>query len=273
MANPARKLVRNVASMASNPILFGEYIQWLVSSARTGGKPSRRMLDGIEIGNFTNFSEFHSVPRFIDEAERRFFESFTGEGPILDVGANVGLVSLVLARRFGDREIHAFEPNPTTFAALEANIARNGAKNVICHRFALSDAEGVVLFNNDPLDRATASIATGAGAHVEEVPATTLDAFVASRGIDSISLLKIDVEGFETLVLRGARRVLEEIRPAAIYFEVCPVLTERAGFAVTEPARMIIEAGYELRRLTDQSVLTLDDVAGVELANWLAIPR
>ncbi|GAA0306381.1 hypothetical protein GCM10009087_15390 [Sphingomonas oligophenolica] len=273
MANPARKLVRNVASIAGNPALLGEYVQWLVSSARTGGKPSRRLLGGIEIGNFTNFSEFHSVPRFIDETEHRFFESFTGEGAIIDIGANVGLVSLVLARRFGDREVHAFEPNPTTFAALEANIARNRAQNVFCHRFALSDAEGVVLFHNDPVKRGTASIATGAGAHVQEVPATTLDAFAASRGIDSIGLLKIDVEGFETLVLRGAQRVLNEIRPAAIYFEVCPALTERAGFAATEPARMLVEAGYELRRLTDQSALTPADVAGVELENWLAIPR
>lgn len=277
MAALGSKIVRNAASLARDPAMVGEYLGWIASSARTGGKPSRRLLDGIEVGGFANFSEYHSVPQFINAAERRFFEeSPFGAGPIIDVGANIGLVSLLLARRFPDREIHAFEPNPTTFETLEANIARNGASKVSCHRYAVSDADGTVMFDNDPIKRGTASISKGGGNHAAEVPATTLDSFVAKQNISAIGLLKIDVEGYETLVLRGASRVLSEIRPSAIYFEVCPPLTERAGFAVADPARMLAEAGYDLRRLTDTGALTpatLDEVSGVALENWLATPR
>jgi FkbM family methyltransferase len=277
MAALGSKIARNAASLARDPAMVGEYLGWIASSARTGGKPSRRLLDGIEVGGFANFSEYHSVPQFINAAERRFFEeSPFGAGPIVDIGANIGLVSLLLARRFPDREIHAFEPNPTTFETLEANIARNGADKVTCHRYAVSDADGTVMFDNDPVKRGTASISKNGGSHAAEVPATTLDSFVAKQNISAIGLLKIDVEGYETLVLRGASRVLNEIRPSAIYFEVCPPLTERAGFAVADPARMLAEAGYDLRRLTDSGTLTpatLDEVSGVALENWLATPR
>lgn len=277
MAGQGSKLVRNAARLARDPNMVAEYLGWIASSARTGGKPCRRLLDGIEVGGFANFSEYHSVPGFINIAERRFFEeSPFGPGPIIDVGANIGLVSLLLARRFPDRDIHAFEPNPTTFETLEANIARNGATRVSCHRYAVSDADGTVMFDNDPVKRGTASIARSGDDHAAEVLATTLDSFVAANGIGTIGLLKIDVEGYETLVLRGASRVLNEIRPSAIYFEVCPPLTERAGFAAEGPARMLAEAGYDLRRLTDTGSLTpatLGELSGITLENWLATPR
>lgn len=277
MAGLGSRVACNSARLARDPAMLGEYLGWIVSLVRTGGNPSRRLLDGIEVGHFVNFSEYHSIPAFINAAERCFFErSSFGAGPIIDVGANIGLVSLLLARRFPDRAIHAFEPNPTTFETLEANLARNGATKVSCHRYAVSDTDGTVMFDNDPVKRGTASISRNSGGNVAAVPAKMLDTFVTEHGIDTISLLKIDVEGYETLVLGGARRILDEIRPSAIYFEVCPVLTERAGFSATEPARMLIEAGYDLRRLTDGGVLTpttLDDIAGVRLENWLATPR
>lgn len=276
MAAKGSTLAQKVSRLARDPGLAREYAGWLLSAATTGGKPRRRLLGGIEIGSFADFSEYHSVPRFINDEERAFFEKTPfGEGTIIDVGANVGLVSLLLARRFPTCDIHAFEPNPTTYDALVANIALNHADRVTCHRLAVSDAVGTVRFDNDPVKRGTASIALRDGAHTAEVPATTLDGFVAEHGITRIGLLKIDVEGFETLVLAGARRVLADIRPAAIYFEVCPVLTERSGFSADGPARTIQAAGYDLFRLTDGGALVPaqpEDTAGIGLENWLARP-
>jgi FkbM family methyltransferase len=276
MAGLGSKLARNAASLARDPSMVGEYLAWVASSAKSGGNPSRRLLDGIEIGGFSSFSEYHSVPDFINAAERRFFEqSPFGDGPIVDVGANIGLVSLLLARRFPGRAIHAFEPNPTTFETLEANIARNGASKVSCHRYAVSDADGTVMFDNDPIARGTASISRDGSRHAAEVPAITLDSFVAKHAISSIGLLKIDVEGYETLVFRGAKHVLNEIRPS-IYFEVCPDLTERAGFGAADPARMLLDAGYDLRRLADDGTFTpatIDEIKGIVLENWLATPQ
>jgi FkbM family methyltransferase len=269
----ASKVIRNIASLGRDPKMVGEYLGWMISSAATGGKPTRKLLDGIEISGFTNFSEYHSVPGFINQVERRFFETApVGDGPIIDIGANVGLVSLLLARRFPDRVIHAFEPNPSTFEALTGNIGRNAAHKVVCHQLAVSDADGTVLFDNDPIKRGTASISTG-GIHAVKVPAITLDSFVSKHGIDTIGLLKVDVEGYETMVFGGAAHVINTIRPASIYFEVCPPLTEQAGFPADGPAKTLMEAGYDLFRFTDGGDLVPAvpaDVAGIILENWLA---
>ncbi|MDO7840917.1 FkbM family methyltransferase [Sphingomonas immobilis] len=269
---------RHAATLLRQPGLAVEYAGWLASKAATGGKPTRKMLGGIEIAGFSNFSEYHSVPRFINEDERAFLETTDfGTGPIIDIGANVGLVSLVLARRFPDRAIHAFEPNPTTFHALTDNVARNKAANVRCHQLAVSREDGTVLFDNDPINRGTTSIATPDSKFSTQVPAVALDSFVAAQGIASIGLLKVDVEGFETLVFGGARRVLEDIRPALIYFEVCPILTERVGFPAAGPAQTLADAGYDLFRIAERNRLyaaTPADVAsGFMLENWVAIPR
>lgn len=273
MGSFARKL-----ATVARPEVARDYVNWMLSSARTGGRPTRTLLGGITIGDFSSFSEYHSVREFISEKERRFFETWPmDEGAIIDVGANVGLVSLLMARRFPDRPIHAFEPNPSTFAALEANVARNGAGNIQCHRAAVADREGSILFENDPVKRGTASIAQKEGVHSAEVPAATLDAFAAARGVGQIGLLKIDVEGFETLVLRGATRVLAEVRPAVVYFEVCPMLTESRGFDPAGPAQMLADAGYALSRLGERGApqpAAPGNVASIaRLENWLATPK
>jgi hypothetical protein len=63
---------------------------------------------------------------FVNDQERRFFSQLPlVDGTVLDVGANLGIVSVILARRFADRVIYAFEPNPTTYAALQDNLALN----------------------------------------------------------------------------------------------------------------------------------------------------
>jgi FkbM family methyltransferase len=271
-------VLRKIASLLRTPGLTAEYAAWLTSSVATGGKPTRTLLDGIAIGGFSSFSEYHTVPLFINADERAFLETTDfGTGAIIDVGANLGLVSLVLARRFPDRPTHAFEPNPTTFQALIDNVARNTAANIRCHQLAVAGDDGTILFNNDPIKRGTASIATSTSTHSQEVKTIALDSFVAEQGIETIGLIKIDVEGFETLVFGGARNVLERIRPTLIYFETCPILTERAGFPADGPARTLADAGYDLFRFAEGNRLypatPADVTSGFMLENWVAIPR
>jgi hypothetical protein len=103
-----------------------------------------------------------------------------------------------------------------------------------------------------------------------------LDDFVAARGIKRISLLKIDVEGFETLVLRGAKHCLRGIRPRVIYFEVYPSGARNAGFNPEEPAQILSDAGYRLQRLSRSGGLvdaSPSDVSGIVYENWIATDR
>ena len=105
-----------------------------------------------------------------------------------------------------------------------------------------------------------------------EVQVTTLDEFVAERGIERLDFMKIDVEGFEERVLRGGERVLRELRPH-ILFELQPVTLERAGSSVERLAALLISHGYRLLQADRERLvpLVLSEHPGY-LVNGFAVP-
>lgn len=122
---------------------------------------------------------------------------------VADVGANVGFHTVVLAQLVGEGgRVHAFEPFPQTVDLLRANVWRHGCGNVLVHAQAVSDRAGTVHISPDPAGRSGAKLAP-AGI---EVRAVRLDDV-----LDAVPLgfLKVDVEGAEPLVLKGAVRLLE----------------------------------------------------------------
>jgi FkbM family methyltransferase len=121
---------------------------------------------------------------------------------VVDVGANVGFHTVVLSQLVGpDGAVHAFEPFPVTVDILRANLWRHRCENTTLHEAAASDTAGRVRIETDPEGRSGAHLGdTGI-----EVAATTLDDALGSVTVD---VMKIDVEGAEPLVLRGAERVL-----------------------------------------------------------------
>lgn len=218
-----------------------------------------------EVSGFSGFSEFHSCTAAVSESEQAFLmSSNVGPGPIIDVGANLGIVSLLLAFRFPNRPVHAFEPNPSTFQALVGNVHRNGADNVHPHAMAVTDSEEPVLFDARPKARATASLIDSSSEYATEVQSVTLDAFAERRQIQEIAFLKVDVEGYETLVFRGAEKMLAQQRVNLIYYEVCPSMTEKVGFDPILPSMMLQEHGYSLHRLQPGGALQKTDIRTVQ---------
>jgi FkbM family methyltransferase len=120
---------------------------------------------------------------------------------VLDIGANIGVLTRLFAKRA--KHVHAFEPSPRAFRLLEAN----RYSNVTVYQVALADAVGTVKLS-DPEDIDVCAIADEG----IEVPCTTIDA----TGLEP-DFIKIDVEGFEHLVLKGAKETLK--RGPMIYFE------------------------------------------------------
>lgn len=114
---------------------------------------------------------------------------------VLDIGANIGVLTRLFAARAG--HVHAFEPAPRALALLRANTA--GLDNVTIHAMAIGDQVGTVRFaEREALDMS--SIDENGGI---EVAVTTIDALDLSP-----DFIKIDVEGFEESVLRGAKKTL-----------------------------------------------------------------
>lgn len=133
----------------------------------------------------------------------------------VDVGANEGLFSLFLAKHAG--RVHAFEPNPVCVARLERLLPRH----VVLRRVAASDAAGKAELRFDP---ANTGIGTIEGANklsgnpgIRSLEATIVETARLDELIDEpVSFIKIDVEGHEEAVLRGAQELLSRWRPSVL---------------------------------------------------------
>ena len=142
----------------------------------------------------------------------------------LDIGANIGIVTLWMSRLVGGRgAIHAFEPNPRLQRILNDTLVKNGVRNVSVHGYALGASSETLPLRIPRSNMGAASLVrneNNESAEVVEVPVLPLSEVVRDLKIKSIGLMKMDVEGFEAAVLRGGRQVLHEMQPPAILFEL-----------------------------------------------------
>ncbi|MEO1828267.1 MAG: FkbM family methyltransferase [Pseudomonas sp.] len=150
-----------------------------------------------------------------EAAETVFLKSVFCDGSVfLDVGANLGWYSLVLARHCPASQVFAFEPIPSTVEALERNIHLNALGNIQVVNKGVSNQEGEFTFLFAPdVSGATSLKLTGQDRGRTSIQnivckTTTIDAFCAAQNIIP-SLLKIDVEGAELMVVQGAEKVLQ----------------------------------------------------------------
>ncbi len=166
----------------------------------------------------------------LSHAEERFLSRrLPGmrDGMLFDVGANHGAYTRFLRRLAPESRIHAFEPHPKTFASLQQRAA--GPQTTLVN-MAVSDSSGTMqLHDFAEADGSTqASLAQASVgmfdhdtvSHTVEV--TTIDAYMAQAGISAIDLLKIDTEGFDLNVLRGAKGALDRGAIKVIQFEFIP---------------------------------------------------
>jgi FkbM family methyltransferase len=169
-----------------------------------------------------------------EPAESRYLSGRARVGTTaIDVGANIGLFTVPLARAVGSvGRVIAIEPDAENAARLEANLRLNRLANVLVERVAAGDrdGEGELHLANDPAFHSTVEIYAGRGiGHAVRVPVNRLDTIWTRLGRPVVSAIKIDVEGGELAVLRGAETLLRETRPALLIeanTERCQALTD-----------------------------------------------
>lgn len=140
----------------------------------------------------------------------------------MDVGANVGLYTVLLARAVGDRGVViACEPGGRNFEHLTENLGLNGLTNVRVFRKALGDTSGMAkLYSSTVIGNSSLSGGKNEGAAYEDVEVIEGDRLIASENLPTPRAIKIDVEGFEYAVLQGLQGTL---RNRACQFVVCEV--------------------------------------------------
>lgn len=249
------KILRNARTVIQHPSYLSQFgiYQW----RRRNGSATIRLPWGDDIGGFVSFSEYCSAPHCLGDDEINFLSRFAGlvklrqvgdhPATVLDVGANIGVTGLYFSHLFPLHKVICFEPSPSTYKSLTANMARNRRVNVHCEPLAVCDHVGEVQFAPEPTSRANAHIAysdASRGCDAIRVPATTLDSYAAANGVERITLLKVDTEGHEHAVLLGAQRLLSTHAVDVVYFEFCPNLEVAAGSEVGAAVRLLVSYGY-----------------------------
>jgi FkbM family methyltransferase len=129
------------------------------------------------------------------------------EDLFVDIGANVGSYTILASGAIGARTI-SFEPVPTTFARLQRNIRYNQLEGKVeAHRTAIGAAPGEILFTADTDTTNQVAPPNYTGATVR-VPVNSADELLRSDANPSVQMWKVDVEGYESEVLRGAEMSL-----------------------------------------------------------------
>lgn len=183
---------------------------------------------------------------------------------VLDVGANIGAHTLPIAKLVGENgQVLAFEPTDYAFSKLQQNVAGNNgfADRVKCLQFMLVDkvenSAPPPLYSSWPL-------AQEAGLHTAHLgklmstanaKATTLDAVLESLAPGRISCIKLDIDGFECQMLRGASEVLNRWHPM-IVMELAPYVLEEQGSSVEDLLSILAGHGYSLFTLDGNTRLS-----------------
>lgn len=249
---------RRVGALASYAIAgitgWSPYDHYLAYLARTADGPVVRSIDGLEMAlDLTDAGisrelfvyrtrERTTVERF-DRELRTLREEVDGPVCVLEIGANIGYFALIEARALGERaEIHAFEPDSRNLTLLSENIARNGYDDRIdVDPTAIGPNSGRGVLQRSSHSNRNRIASDGGKRHAEALSLTgetrtvdvwSVDDYLSANGIapDSIHAIRMDVEGYETEIVRGMRSVLDASGPLVVFLEVHPHLTGRAAY-------------------------------------------
>ena len=218
----ARPLVRGACSLS---VIMGRRPHWALMRLKEilQIRLNRRMnVDGfvIEVDPLDGPGSRFRRDGLTEPETHALFEEVLKPGMVMiDIGAYIGEFSLVAARAMqGIGRILCLEPTPSVFAQLERNLKRNAWSNVEAIHSAVSDYDGTATFyvrigSND--QSSLHPLAPGEQISYN-VPVTTVDALVARTRLERLDLMKVDVEGHEISVLRGAREMIRRFRPALV---------------------------------------------------------
>lgn len=158
----------------------------------------------------------------------------------IDVGAHIGWFTTIAAHQIGiSGQVIACEPYPANAAALKENIAINDAQNVRLVEMALGDQPGELSLAPTRDSGSITALVWGDGERVT-ISVTTLDEVAAD--LSDITLLKIDVEGWESNVLRGGKSTLG--RTKNVLFEINKPALKKAGASAEGLYEILRDAGF-----------------------------
>ena len=205
-------------------------------------------------------------PEYVDRAEE-FVTSYLSKGDLLvDAGANIGCISLAGSRVVGDGgRVIAVEAHPRTFRYLKTTVEDNGCKNIECLNVALgSDAGFLEITDEQRRDDSNRVLLDGESGIT--VRCERLSDIFSEYGVGHVNLLKIDVEGFELQVLRGAEPILDRVD--CIYVEVLDHRLRDFGASSVELLALLRVHGFQCFYFEDDRCNVVALAKAASIADW-----
>lgn len=221
------------------------------------------------------FSHFKIATVSFDRRDRgRFYmlDNIDPDATVLDIGANIGIMTVLFARRVPRGTVHAFEPDPVNFRVLERVVSSCRLKNVILHRVALSSASGEVEMvtpvwssvRMHGLTQVVTSAELAAAGDTFKVPMQPLDGVELLPG-GKIQAIKIDVEDHEPQVIEGARALIAAQHPI-----ICAEFLPRIQ---PECFRLMDRIGYDVYACAEDGELQSALPGSGDGHNFICKPR
>lgn len=241
--------------LTHNPRLFGLKIQAkarriLDRRPKSGYRTINGVLFDIDLDYDKNIARM-----YYDDYETGTvcaMRKFLGPGDVfIDVGANIGYLSAIALGLVGQAgAVHSFEPMPGHFAKLEKLASDNPAYNFFPNQVALGEEAGraeIAVTNLPNIGWNTMVpdfMEATAVKETVEVEVKRLDAYLADRGLKSVRMIKIDIEGYEFPVLRGLCNYLDNGERPVIFCEIAPAAYPLLGYSTAQLARHMSRYGY-----------------------------
>lgn len=215
-----------------------------------------------------------STGTYEDEINKLIRISLKNGGTALDIGGNIGLQSIRMSQCVGPTgKIFAFEPLNHLQQKFTHNMQLNRVANVKLFPYALSNNAGEADFTISPnsWNQGTFSLSNSHGTEIQHVIIKVADDIVEIKELDSLDLIKIDVEGFEYPVLLGLAETLKRHKPRII-FEYDYNYWMKNGQKITDCYSFLEALGYTLYQVTQIGCELLKNASDVEGGNVFCIP-
>jgi FkbM family methyltransferase len=249
---------------------------WLWNRVRPVYKKAIRIIYAKGLPRLLNGSDriyldprLHGFPEdYEPEVWHHLMSQLKSNDVFVDVGAFYGLYAVAVAKRLGaSGKVIAFEPSAENRADLESHIRLNKVHSKVqVFPAAAGDMDGTVAFALQGSQSSILSENILTQAPTDTVPCVRLDTVLARTHID---ILKIDVEGFEEVVLQGAIGLLSEptLRPRHIYIEVHSYAWNQIGTTETSLLTLLNTYRYDVTFLNGLPVQGLDTYYGEIIAS------
>ena len=198
--------------------------------------------------DISNLIDHYIYFAFEDKAISNFIGQIKKNETLVDIGANIGYVTLLLSQKCSDGKVISIEPSKKTFETLSYNLSLNNAKNVTALNIGLGEKEKKeklyqVNERNTGMNRISNN--NDESLPSEEIQIRSLDEILIELNTTSVNAIKLDVEGYEFNVLKGARKTLEKLRPKLL-IEVSDHNLKEQGSTPYELFQFLFNLDYDI---------------------------